>query len=104
MPILREVLNELTSEVPNLKLINADIEEDGLSGTLCEKILRLRLGESGESDFLRPIFVYGFQSFQSLLKNNSRYPRMLASPGVFYIQFPKHSNFTAPGYSPMEAV
>jgi len=60
------------------------IEENKISA----EILRLRLGDNNEDPFLGPILLFGFQSLESLIRKETMSPRLLVSPGVYYLRLP----------------
>lgn len=82
MELLEEVLKNLWPNLTGAHWINVDTGDHKIG----RRILQSRLTERGIDD--RPIILYGFRSFESLVRSEKELPRLLVSPGVNYLYLP----------------
>ena len=84
MELIEDVLKSLNSQLPeNVSWINSDTCKDNDIGS---QILHIRMGD-GKID-TSSIILYGFKSFEDLVRSEKRYPSLLVSSGVFYLRLP----------------
>jgi len=82
MDLLEEVLKKLWPRLVGAHWINVDTCGPNIGG----RILQLRM--RGENIDPTPIILYGFRSFESLVRAEEKYPRLLVSQGVYYRRLP----------------
>ena len=82
MELLEETLKKVWPGLSDANWISVDTGGHKIG----PKILRLRVTERGIDD--KPIILYGFRSFESLVRSEKEHPRLLVSPGVHYLHLP----------------
>jgi len=82
MELLEEVLKKLWPDLTGAHWINVDTADHKIG----RRILQSRFTERGIHDV--PIILYGFRSFESLVRSEKEHPRLLVSPGVRYLHLP----------------
>jgi hypothetical protein len=87
MELLEKVLQQIWGK-QIVRWINVEEKSLGRSDDLGSQIVRIRLDIGEEAAFNGPIILYGYRSFEDLLRSEVLYPRALVSSGVYYLRLP----------------
>lgn len=88
LSLLDDVLKSIYSSEIDIKLINSD-DIRRHSHNIGDEILHIRLGQDGNKPYNGSIIVYGFDSFDNLIRREKHQNHLLlVSPGVYYLKIP----------------
>ena len=94
MAFIEEILEEVWPSLAEAHWISVDTCGPDIGG----QILQLRM--RGENIDPTPIILYGFNSFESLVRSEEAQARLVVSPGVYYLHLPGSWEQVKTNYAP----